>query len=73
MPPGRSIHEMVRACMGRDPKNAYLNKWNQNHEIANLFVTDGAAFPSVSCVNPYMALSARAVDYAVEPLEAGIT
>jgi len=44
--------EIVRACMGRDPKNAYLNKWNQNHEIANFFVTDGLAFPSVSCVNP---------------------
>jgi len=75
MPPGRSIHEMGGACMGRDPKTSYLNQWNQNHEVPNLFVTDGAAFSSVSCVNPsitFMALTARAVDYAVKQLKNGI-
>jgi len=74
MPPGRSIHEMGGACMGHDPKNSYLNQWNQSHEVSNLFVTDGAAFSSVSCVNPsitFMALTARAVDYADQQLKAG--
>ncbi|WOH39509.1 GMC family oxidoreductase [Thalassotalea fonticola] len=75
MAPGRSIHEMGGACMGRDPKTSYLNQWNQSHEVANLFVTDGAAFSSVSCVNPsitFMALTARAVDYADKQLKSGI-
>lgn len=75
MPPGRSIHEMGGACMGLDPKSSYLNKWNQSHEVPNLFITDGAAFSSVSCVNPsitFMALTARAVDYADKQFKAGI-
>ncbi|SES64733.1 GMC oxidoreductase [Thalassotalea agarivorans] len=72
--PGSTIHEMGGAVMGRDPKTSYLNKWNQCHEVANLFVTDGSAFPSQSCVNPsltFMALTARAVDYADKQLKAG--
>jgi len=75
MPPGRSIHEMGGACMGHDPKTSYLNQWNQSHEVSNLFVTDGAAFSSVSCVNPsitFMALTARAVDYADQQLKADV-
>lgn len=65
--PGLLIHEMGGACMGKDPKTSYLNKWAQSHDVENLFVTDGAAFSSGSCVNPsitFMALTARAVDYA---------
>ncbi|WP_338027461.1 GMC family oxidoreductase [Colwellia maritima] len=72
-PPGGAIHEMGGACMGRDVKTSYLNKWNQCHEVANLFVTDGSAFPSISCVNPsitFMAFTARAVDYADKQLSA---
>ncbi|MGJ8691640.1 MAG: GMC oxidoreductase [Thalassotalea sp.] len=74
MTPGSIIHEMGGACMGVDPKTSYLNKWNQSHEVNNLFVTDGAAFSSVSCVNPsitFMALTARAVDYADQQIKAG--
>ena len=72
--PGMAIHEMGGACMGRDRKTSYLNKWNQSHEVDNLFVTDGAAFSSTSCVNPsltFMALTARAVDYADKQIKAG--
>lgn len=72
--PGIDIHEMGTARMGRDPKTSYLNGFNQNHEVANLFVTDGAAFPSTSCVNPsltFMALTARAADYAVTQIKTG--
>ena len=74
MNPGAAVHEMGGACMGKDPKTSYLNKWNQSHEVNNLFVTDGAAFPSISCVNPsitFMALTARAVDYADKQIKAG--
>ncbi len=71
---GESIHEMGTARMGRDPNTSVLNGWNQAHDVPNLFVTDGAAMASASCVNPsltFMALTARAVDYAVKQLQQG--
>jgi len=67
-PPGLTIHEMGTARMGRDPKTSVLNAHNQAHDVKNLFVTDGASMTSSSCVNPsltYMALTARACNYAV--------
>ena len=70
-PPGGAIHEMGTARMGHDPAQSVLNGWNQAHQVANLFVTDGAAMSSTACVNPsltYMALTARACDYAVAGL-----
>jgi len=73
-PPGFSIHEMGTARMGRDPKSSVLNSFNQAHDVRNLFVTDGAAMVSSSCVNPsltYMALTARACDYAVRQMKNG--
>ena len=73
-PPGLAIHEMGTARMGRDPKTSVLNSFNQAHEVKNLFVTDGAAMASSSCVNPsltYMALTARACDYAVSQMKKG--
>jgi choline dehydrogenase-like flavoprotein len=72
--PGRGIHEMGTARMGTDPKNSVLNKWNQIWDAPNVFVTDGASMTSGSCVNPsltYMALTARAADYAVSELKKG--
>jgi len=73
-PPGLCIHEMGTARMGRDPKTSVLNGYNQAHEVPNLFVTDGAAMASSACQNPsltYMALTARAVDYAVNQMKRG--
>ena len=73
-PPGFSIHEMGTARMGRDPKTSVLNSFNQSHDVKNLFITDGGAMVSSSCVNPsltYMALTARACDYAVQQLKKG--
>ena len=67
-PPGLCIHEMGTARMGRDPRTSVLNGWNQAHEVRNLFVTDGACMTSSGNQNPsltYMALTARACDYAV--------
>jgi len=70
--PGLTIHEMGTARMGRDPKTSVLNEHNQAHDVKNLFVTDGACMTSSSCVNPsltYMALTARACDFAVSQMK----
>ena len=72
-PPGLTIHEMGTARMGRDPGTSVLNAHNQMHDVKNVFVTDGAAMASSACQNPsltYMALTARACDYAVERMKA---
>ncbi|WP_077920238.1 GMC oxidoreductase [Spirosoma sp. 209] len=66
--PGLDIHEMGGARMGRDPKTSILNAHNQIHSCRNVFVTDGAAMASTGSQNPsitFMALTARAVNYAV--------
>ncbi|MEY2692184.1 MAG: hypothetical protein RIT03_574 [Bacteroidota bacterium] len=72
--PGMGIHEMGTARMGHDPKTSVLNKNNQVWDCLNVFVTDGACMTSASCVNPsltYMALTARAANFAVEELKKG--
>jgi choline dehydrogenase-like flavoprotein len=69
--PGMGIHEMGTARMGRDPKTSVLNSHNQVWDAPNVFVTDGSCMASAACVNPsltYMALTARAADYAVGEL-----
>lgn len=66
--PGFCIHEVGTARMGNDPKTSVLNKHNQAHEVPNLFVTDGACYVSIGCVNPtltMMALTVRACDYLI--------
>ncbi len=71
---GQGIHEMGTARMGRDPKSSVLNGNNQVWDAPNVFVTDGACMTSASCVNPsltYMALTARAADFAVQELKKG--
>ncbi len=70
--PGLDIHEMGGVRMGRDPKTSMLNKWNQLHACKNVFVTDGACMTSTSTQNPsltYMALTARACNYAVDQMK----
>ncbi len=72
--PGACIHEMGTARMGRDPATSVLNQWNQMHDVRNVFVTDGACMTSSGTQNPsitYMALTARAVDYAHRQIAAG--
>jgi choline dehydrogenase-like flavoprotein len=69
--PGLDIHEMGVARMGNDPKTSVLNKHNQVWSAKNVFVTDGACMTSSACQNPsltYMALTARAADFAVDEL-----
>lgn len=72
--PGMGIHEMGTARMGRDPKTSVLNGNNQVWDAQNVFVTDGACMTSASCVNPsltYMALTARAAEFAFTELKKG--
>jgi len=69
---GGGIHEMGTARMGKDPKTSVLNKWNQVWDAPNVFVTDGSFMTSAACVNPsltYMAMTARAADYAVSEMK----
>jgi choline dehydrogenase-like flavoprotein len=70
--PGLDIHEMGGVRMGRDPKTSLLNEWNQLHHCKNVFVTDGACMTSTGSQNPsltFMAITARAADYAVKNFE----
>ncbi|MES1219594.1 MAG: GMC family oxidoreductase, partial [Bacteroidota bacterium] len=70
--PGLDIHEMGGIRMGKDPKTSLLNEWNQLHACKNVFVTDGSCMTSTSTQNPsltYMALTARAADYAISQLK----
>jgi len=72
--PGGAIHEVGGVRMGRDPKTSMLNAHNQLWAAPNVFVTDGAAFASVAWQNPsltFMALTARAADFAVRELKRG--
>lgn len=65
--PGHAIHEVGTARMGIDPAQSVFNRFNQSHEIPNLFCTDGSTFCSTATQNPtltFMAFTVRAVDYA---------
>ncbi|MEO7675127.1 MAG: GMC family oxidoreductase [Pyrinomonadaceae bacterium] len=73
-PPGYSIHELGTCRMGEDPKTSVLNKWNQSHDIKNLFVVDGSSFVSGGSQNPtltIMALAMRSSDYLAEQMRKG--
>src|SRR5688500_18031971 len=69
---GQGVHEMGTARMGRDKKTSVLNANNQVWDAPNVFVTDGACMTSAACQNPsltYMAMTARAADFAVSELK----
>ncbi|HEY3130423.1 MAG TPA: GMC family oxidoreductase [Acidobacteriota bacterium] len=71
---GSAIHEHATCRMGDDPKRSALNKFNQMHEVRNLFVADGSAFTTASEKNPtltILALSWRATDYLAEEIRKG--
>jgi choline dehydrogenase-like flavoprotein len=73
-PGGATIHEMGTARMGNDPKTSVLNGFNQIHAVKNVFITDGSCMTSSGCQNPsltYMALTARACDFAYNQLKSG--
>lgn len=70
--PGRIIHEVGTTRMGDDPKKSVVNKFNQAHDVKNLFVVDGGPFVSQADKNPtwtILALSMRASEYIIEELK----
>jgi glucoside 3-dehydrogenase (cytochrome c) catalytic subunit len=72
--PGAAIHEVGTARMGNDSKTSVVNRWQQAHDVRNLFLMDGSVYPSSACQNPtitIMALAARASDYLVDQLKQG--
>ncbi len=74
LPPGWSIHEAGTARMGDDSKKSVVNKFNQCHDVKNLFVVDAASFVSASEKNPtltILTLSMRAADYIAEEMRRG--
>lgn len=74
-PGGTAVHEMGTVRMGRDPKTSVLNGYNQLHDVKNVFITDGSCMTSSGTANPsltYMALTARACDFAVGELRRGV-
>jgi choline dehydrogenase-like flavoprotein len=73
-PPGYSIHELGTCRMGDNPRTSVLNKWNQSHDIKNLFVVDGSSFVSSGWQNPtetILALSMRASEHLAEQMRQG--
>jgi choline dehydrogenase-like flavoprotein len=71
---GKNIHECGTARMGANPKTSVLNRFNQAHDVKNLFVTDGAAFVTQGCYEPtltIMAMSARAAEYLAGEMKRG--
>ncbi|HEY1216770.1 MAG TPA: GMC family oxidoreductase [Bryobacteraceae bacterium] len=73
-PGGSAVHEMGTARMGRDPKTSVLNAFNQMHDVPNIFITDGSCMTSSATQNPsltYMALTARACEFAVAEMKKG--
>ncbi len=73
-PPGYSIHELGTCRMGDDPKTSVLNRWNQSHDIKNLFVVDGSSFVTGGSQNPtltILALSMRASEHLAEQMRKG--
>jgi choline dehydrogenase-like flavoprotein len=73
-PPGYSIHELGTCRMGDNPKTSVLNKWNQSHDIRNLFVVDGSSFVTGGYQNPtmtIMSLAMRASEYLAEQMRKG--
>jgi choline dehydrogenase-like flavoprotein len=68
-PPGSMIHEMGTARMGSDRRTSVLNSHNQCWDAPNVFVTDGACFPTGGWQNPTLtmcAITARACHYIIE-------
>lgn len=72
--PGLDIHEMGGCRMGADPNTSMLDKWNALHHCKNVFVTDGACMTTTGNQSPsilYMALTARAANYAAREMKKG--
>lgn len=71
---GKNIHECGTARMGNDPTKSVLNRYNQVHDVKNVFVSDGACFVTQGCYEPtltIMAISARTADHIIDTSKKG--
>ncbi len=71
---GGGCHNMGVARMSKDPEDGVTNRWGRVHDIANLFVSDGSAFPSSGAANPTLtivALAIRQADHIAESMARG--
>ncbi len=72
LPPGLIIHEVGTTRMGDDPKTSVTNKYQQLHDVKNVFVCDGGSFVSQADKNPtwtILALSWRTSEYIIDQLK----
>ncbi|GAB3333232.1 GMC family oxidoreductase [Larkinella ripae] len=70
--PGRIIHEVGTVRMGNDPKTSALNKYQQAHDVKNLFVVDAAPFVSQGDKNvtwTILAASMRTSEYLIDEVK----
>jgi choline dehydrogenase-like flavoprotein len=70
--PGRIIHEIGTVRMGNDPKKSALNKWQQGHDVKNLFVVDAAPFVTQGDKNvtwTILAASMRTSEYLIDQVK----
>jgi choline dehydrogenase-like flavoprotein len=71
---GSIIHEAGTVRMGDDPKASAVNKYEQAHDVKNLFVCDAAPFvgnPDKNVTLSIVAFSWRASEYLAEELRKG--
>ena len=59
-PGGSIIHEVGGALMGETANSSVTNKWCQTWDVPNVFLTDGAPFPSNADKNPTLTIMANA-------------
>ncbi|SFB94443.1 GMC oxidoreductase [Spirosoma endophyticum] len=70
--PGKIIHEVGTVRMGNDPNKSALNKWQQAHDVKNLFVVDAAPFVSQGDKNvtwTILAASMRTSEYLIDQVK----
>ena len=70
--PGKIIHEVGTVRMGNDPQKSALNKWQQAHDVKNLFVVDAAPFVSQGDKNvtwTILASSMRTSEYLIDQVK----
>ena len=71
---GEIIHEVGGAIMGDDRRTSVCDEWCRTWDVPNLYLTDGAPFPSNADKNPtltLMALAWRAADHLAGELRRG--
>ena len=61
IPLAAEAHQVGTCCFGEDPETSVLNIHCKAHDLENLYVVDGAFFPSISGVNPGLTIIANAL------------